>query len=127
MPRRLSPTELARAELARRNLLRFRGELGFSAAVVADRAQIPVDTYRQLEKGTRRLTNISVLIDLARALGHPVDDFFHPKPPSHRPELLALIGARILPGSHVDADIWADVEGAVASAERKQRRRKRRK
>ena len=127
MPRRLTPTELARAELARENLLRFRAELGFSAAVVADRAQVPLDTYRQLEKGTRRLTNISVLIDLARALGHPVDDFFHPDPPPHKPELLGLIGVRILPGAHVDPDIWADVEDAVARAERKQRRRKRRK
>jgi transcriptional regulator with XRE-family HTH domain len=127
VPRRLSPTELARAELARQNLLRFRRELGFSAAVVADRAQIPVDTYRQLEKGARRLTNISVLIDLARALGHPVDDFFQPDPPPHKPELLGLIGVRILPGAEVDPDIWDDVQASVARAERKQRRRKRRK
>ena len=126
MPRRLSHTELARAELARTNLLRFRRELGFSAAVVAERAQIPVDTYRQLERGTRRLTNVNTLLDLARATGHRVEDFFDPEPPTYDPDRLAMIAARVLPGASVDDDLWTDVTQAVHRAERLQRQRNRR-
>jgi len=123
VPRRLTPEDLARAERARINLLRFRRELGFSAAVVADRAGLPIDTYRQLEKGARRLTNVNVLMHLSSALGHTVEDFFAANPPPHRPERLALVAVRVLPGATLDADLWAELSAAAAAVEHRQRAR----
>ncbi len=127
MPRKLSPRDLERAEMARLNLLRFRRELGFSAAVVAERAQIPLDTYRQLERGTRRLTNTSLLMDVAGALGHRLDDFFDRDPPPHEVDRLALIGLKVLPGASLDADLWEQLRELAVTIEGKQRWRNRRK
>jgi len=113
--------------MARQNLIRFRAELGFSAAVVAERAQLPLDTYRQLERGSRRLTNAHVIIDLSKALGRRMDDFYDSKPPPYDPERLALVSLRQLPGGGLDGDLWSELVAAVADVERRQRRRTRRK
>ena len=124
MPRRLSTQDKELAERARGNLERFREQLGWSAAALAERAGIPLDTYRQLEKGLRRLTNASVLRDLARATGQRMEDFYAEDPPNPDLARIPCFSLQVLPGEEVDSDILRDLQRAVADAEDKHRKRR---
>lgn len=77
---------MAQREIIKKNVVRFRGELGpdVTQQDVADLSGISVYSISRYEGGGST-PDRDKIVQLARAFGRPMEDFFNPNPPPKDP------------------------------------------
>lgn len=109
----------------RRNLVRFRKELGLSQEQAAARAGISVDNWRRYER--ERTPDAVTLGVIAMALGHTTDHFYLEAPPASDPAIVAPFMLKVAHGVVVDDDLQAKVRTFLAGVNREHQERLRQK
>lgn len=101
-------------------MIRFRKELGLGQPAAALDADIPVDSLRRYENGTRGVDAL-VLGRLAEAYGRSVNDFYMDDPPPGRPENRPAFFVRLREGVEMDQALYEELVAFVEDIHRRHR------
>lgn len=122
----MTKTQEPMGEVVRGNLKRFREDAGYTQTAAAEASGVSIDNLRRYESGTTENVPFTVVAQLSKIYGHPIEDFTKVNPPPIKREELPVFFLRTRPGVDIDPDIASHLQIEIDKANRELRSRKKR-